>query len=97
MKVVVLYHLNSEHAGKVEDYARDYERFKDGKVVELLSLETVEGATMAKLYDITQYPAVLALADDGSLQNSWQGEHLPLMGELDAYSERPRPEPEPKK
>ena len=97
MKVVVLYHPNSEHAGKVEDYARDYERFKEGKVVELQSLETVEGAQTAKLYDITAYPAVLALADDGSLQNSWQGEHLPLMAELDAYTERPLPEIEPKK
>ena len=93
MKAVILYHLQSDHAGTVEDYARDFTRLKDGKEIDLLSLETVEGATMAKLYDITKYPAVLAVADDGSLQNSWQGEGLPLMIELEPYAQRPPIQP----
>ncbi len=86
MKVVVLYHPKSDHGGTVEDYARDYRMLKDGKELDLVSLETVEGAQMAKLYDVTIYPAVLALADDGSLHDSWQGLPLPLMNEIDAYT-----------
>ncbi len=85
MRVLILYHPNSEHAGKVLDYARDYKRFKN-KEIELLSLETVEGAELAKLYDITNYPAVIVTKDDGQIQKIWQDINLPLMNELEAYT-----------
>lgn len=67
------------------DYLHDYERFR-GKKLELLSLNTANGAHLAELHDITQYPAILALAQDGSAQKFWQGLPLPLMNELDEYT-----------
>lgn len=85
MKVAVLYHPKSEHGGKVEDYAREFHRLHEDKELKLVSLETVEGAELAKLYDVTQYPAVLVSAKDGSLVRLWQGENLPLLRELDYY------------
>jgi hypothetical protein len=84
MKVVVLYRPKSEHEGKVLDYARDYKQLKH-REFSLLSLDTVEGDSLAKLYDIVQYPAFLAIKDDGQLEQMWQGETLPLMNELDYY------------
>lgn len=85
MKVVVLYHPNSQHERMVLDYARDFRMFKSGlSEVQLVSLETVEGANMAKLYDVTQYPAVLAVSNDGVMQKLWQ-DSLPLMNEIDSY------------
>ena len=85
MKVVVLYHPNSEHERRVIDYARDFKMFKGGdREFELVSLETVAGAHMAKLYDITSYPAVLAVTNDGVMQKAWQDD-FPLMNELDFY------------
>jgi len=92
MKVLVLYHPESDHGGQVEDFAHEYKRFK-GKELELLSLETVEGAEMAKLYDVVQYPAVLAVAGDGQLQKLWQGQTLPLMAEIDQYARQDVQEP----
>lgn len=87
MKVVILYHPNSEHERTVLDYVRDYRMFKgQDKNIELRSLETVEGAKTAKLYDVVRYPAVLALADDGHMLKLWQEELMPLMNELDSYS-----------
>jgi hypothetical protein len=86
MKVLVLYHPKSEHEGKVLDYVHEYKRIKS-RDMELVSLETLQGSNMAKLYDITQYPAVLALKDDGQLERMWQGETLPLMNELDYYTQ----------
>lgn len=86
MRVVVLYHPRSEHAGKVEDYARDYKLRAKTKELELVSLETVQGADLAKLYGIISYPAVLAISADGQLQKLWQGSNLPLMNELDYYT-----------
>ncbi len=68
----------------VEDFASEFERYKS-KRLELLSLETVEGADLARLYDVTIYPTVLAMAESGSLQRMWQGLPLPLMDELSYY------------
>lgn len=85
MKVVVLYRPKSEHEGKVLDYARDYKQFKN-KQLKLVSLDDVEGDDLAKLYDVTAYPAILALRDDGQLQKIWQGDMWPLMDELDYYT-----------
>ncbi|HEX2557707.1 MAG TPA: hypothetical protein VHK86_05245 [Nitrososphaera sp.] len=86
MRVVLLYHPKSEHAGRVQDYAEDFKRLK-GRDLELLSLETKEGDEIAKLYDITSYPALLVLANDGQLQRGWQGGELPLMRELEYYTQ----------
>jgi hypothetical protein len=84
MKVVVLYRPRSEQEGKVLDFARDYKQLRN-REFNLVSLDTVEGDNMAKVYDITQYPAFLAIKDDGQLEQMWQGENLPLMNELDYY------------
>jgi len=84
MNVRVLYHPNSEFARRVEDYARDFEHQR-GKKIELLSLDTPEGSDMAKLYDVTSYPALVAVRDNGEMLALWQGDQLPLMNEVAAY------------
>lgn len=84
MKVIALYRPRSEHARPVEEYARDFERSR-GKAIELMSLDTRDGAEKANLYGIMQYPALLAVRDDGQLLKEWQGERFPLMDEVAAY------------
>ncbi len=81
---MVLYRPKSEQEGQVLDFAADYKRLKN-KELNLVSLDTLEGDNMAKLYDITSYPAVLAIKDDGQLQKMWQGGAFPLQNELDYY------------
>lgn len=87
MKVVILYRPNSEWARSIETYATDFERQR-GKKLELVSLDTAEGSSMARLYDATIYPAVLALRDNGEMLHMWQGEQLPLMNEVAGYLDR---------
>jgi hypothetical protein len=41
---------------------------------------------MAKLYGVVRYPAILVVANDGSLQKFWQDRPWPLMDEVAAYS-----------
>lgn len=84
MKAIALYRPKSEFARMVEEYARDFERQR-GQTIELVSLDTVEGADMARLYGIVQYPALLVIRDDGQLLKEWQGERLPLMDEVASY------------
>jgi hypothetical protein len=78
MKIVALYRPKTEQEGKVLDFARDFKQLKN-KELNIVSLDTVEGDDMAKLYDIVQYPAFLAIKDDG------QGDSMPLMDELVYY------------
>lgn len=84
MKVVVLYHPESDHARSVLTFQRDFERLSS-KTVQLLSLETPEGDTQAKLYGVTQYPAVIICADSGEVLKFWEGELLPQISEVISY------------
>ena len=86
MRVSILYHPKSDHGGIIADYAAEFERYKR-KTLELVSLETVEGADLAELYGVAHYPAILVRTDAGSLQRMWQGMPLPLMDELSYYVE----------
>jgi len=85
MKLVGLYHAHGEYARLLEEYARDLER-THGKVLELKDLETKEGADIATLYDIVQYPAILVVRDDGGLAKVWAGVTFPLMDEVSGYA-----------
>lgn len=85
MKAVILYHPNQEFGGLAEDFKRDFESRMKGREIELVSLETVEGAEMAKLYDAVRYPAILVITNNGQLQKLWQDRPLPLIDEVAAY------------
>ncbi|HUD10373.1 MAG TPA: hypothetical protein VMR28_01730 [Candidatus Saccharimonadales bacterium] len=85
MKLLVLYKPKSEHARSIDEYTNDFIRVHPDVTLELMDAESVEGVAKAGLYDILQFPALLALADDNSLLNMWTGDLLPLMQEVAAY------------
>ncbi len=84
MKASILYRPDSEFARMVEEYARDFKRNK-GFDLELVDLNTRDGASIATLYDIVRYPAIVVVRDDGGVVKDWQGEQLPLMSELAGF------------
>ena len=88
MKVLILYRPNSEHATTVESFVRDFEHQHDigPDKIELISVNTRDGASTAALYDIWQFPAIMAVGADGRMLNVWQGEPLPLMDEVAGYA-----------
>lgn len=86
MKVVILYRPNSEHARMTEDYVRDFRsRYPDSQL-DVLSLDTVEGSSRAELYDVVDYPAIIAIQPDGTPHKIWQGVVLPLMDEVASFA-----------
>jgi hypothetical protein len=87
MRVLVLYHPKSEHEGKVLDYAHEYHTRQPDHELELLSLETKEGAQLAALYDVVRYPAILVIAENGSLLKFWQDD-FPLMNDIEYYMQQ---------
>ena len=87
MKVLILYRPNSEHDTAVQDYLREYHA-RTGRDIELMSLDTKEGASLARLYDAVDYPVILALQDDGQLAHMWQGDTMPLIDEVSAFDNK---------
>lgn len=82
---MVLYRPNSETARSVEEFAHELEREYQAKI-DLVNLDTRDGASTASLYGVVQYPAVLVLGTDGQLIKEWQGTMLPLRSEVAYYT-----------
>lgn len=84
MKVVVIYKDESDHAREVYDYLQDFLR-QTGHELETLNPDTREGSEFCRVYDIVEYPTLVALSDDGRLQNMWRGSPLPTISEISYY------------
>lgn len=85
MKVVVLYRRDSDYGRSVEEFIHEFRRAHGSTEIEEVSLDTPEGAEIQKVYGLVDQPAILALKDDGSMLNMWQGKTLPLMNDVASY------------
>jgi hypothetical protein len=86
MKVVVLYRPNSDHGRTVDEYIENFKSRVSDQRIEVLSIDTREGSSMATLYDIVRYPAIMVLRSDGAMQKAWEGIELPLIDEVQSYA-----------
>ena len=86
MKLVVFYRPNSEHSRQVEEFVHDFVRAEPDRKVDLVDVDSPYGVAQCELYDIIQYPSIVAKGEDGVLLRSWSGE-LPLMNELSYYAQ----------
>ncbi len=84
MRVVIVYKDLSDHAREVTDYLRDFER-QTGRTIETIDPDARDGASFCRVYDIVEYPSVVALSDEGQLQNLWRGRPLPTISEVSYY------------
>jgi hypothetical protein len=87
MHIIVLYRPGSEFARRAEDYIADFQRFHPGAQFDVLSIDSIEGSEKARLYGVMQHPAILAVKDDGQVQQQWEGiDKFPVMNDLAYYS-----------
>lgn len=84
MKVVVVTKDNTDYARAVSDYLRDF-KSRTGHDLEIINPDTRDGASFCRVYDIVEYPTMVALSDDGVMQNMWRGLPLPTMSEVSYY------------
>jgi hypothetical protein len=84
MRTVVVYEDNREYSRTVSDYLRDFSH-QTGHELDVLDPTTKEGADFCRSYDIVEYPSLVALSDDGTLQNLWRGLPLPTISEVSYY------------
>ena len=85
MRIVVVYKTESDHAREVFDYLRDFER-QTGRQIEEVDPDSREGATFARVYDIVEYPTLVALDTNGQLLSQWRGRPLPTISEVSFYA-----------
>ncbi|MDO4271746.1 MAG: hypothetical protein Q4C83_02060 [Candidatus Saccharibacteria bacterium] len=81
MRIVIVYREASEHRMAVESFLRDY-RFRTGHDIETLNPDTAEGARFCHLYDIVEYPSIIAIGPDGVMYQQWRGAQLPTISEV---------------
>ena len=84
MRVAVAYRLESDHAREVLDYLRDFSR-QTGHEIEEINPDSPDGAHFCRTYDIVEYPILVAMSDDGQMQNMWRGRPLPTISEVSFY------------
>lgn len=85
MRVVVLTRSNTDYARSVDTFVTDFAR-QTGNQLEVLDADTSQAESLAQAYDIVEYPTILALSDDGRMQNMWSGVNLPTISEVSYYA-----------
>ena len=86
MKIIILYRPASDHGQSVDEFVKEFSYRKPDLSLDVLSVETREGAEMANLYGIMVYPAMMVIGEDGQIAKDWQGLPLPLMDEVAYYA-----------
>lgn len=84
MRVLVVYKDQTDYARSVTDFLRDFTH-QTGHEVETLDPDTADGIDFCRTYDIVEYPTMIALSDDGQMQNTWTGLPLPTISEVSFY------------
>jgi len=85
MRVVVVSRENTDYARTVSDFLRDFEH-QTGHILETVDPDSAEGTDFCNSYDVVEYPTIMALSDDGSMQNMWRGIPLPTISEVSYYA-----------
>jgi hypothetical protein len=84
MRVVVITRDATEYARSVSEWLREFER-RTGRPLEVLNPDSAAGISFCTTYDIVEYPSVIALSDEGVMQQLWAGTLLPTISEVSYY------------
>lgn len=83
---MVFYRPNSEHSRQVEEFVHDFVRYDPSRTVDLVDVDSPYGVAQCRVYDIIQYPSIVAKGEDGVMLQKWSGS-MPLMDELSYYAQ----------
>lgn len=85
MRVVVIYKTESDYARTVIDFLRDVKR-QTGYDLEEVDPDSVEGSSLCRAFDVVEYPTVMAINSEGSMETMWRGLPLPTISEVGYYA-----------
>jgi len=84
MKLIMVYREKSEHRMAVETFMRDFKR-QTAREIETLNPDTREGQNFIQVYDIVEYPTLIAIGPDGTEVAKWRGK-LPTISDASFYN-----------
>lgn len=84
--MIVLYRPDSEQARGTESFLRDLTKQHDldPRDIRIINMDSPEGLSLASVYDIMAFPAIIVTDNEGAYVKHWAGD-LPLMSELMGY------------
>jgi hypothetical protein len=82
MKLVILYRPKSEHSTLVESFSERIVDVMPEATVEKIDVDSPDGIMKLEAYGIYQFPAILIIANDGSLIDTWTGDFLPSVDQV---------------
>lgn len=85
MRTVVVTKDNMDYSRAVDTFLGDFQR-QTGRALEVIDPDSLDGNSFCRAYDIVEYPTVIALSDDGRVQNMWAGNSLPTISEVSYYA-----------
>lgn len=86
MRVAVLYREQTDYARSVIDFLHDFQH-QTGHELEIIDPDSVDGMLFCDTYGIDDFPTIIALSDDGIMQNCWTGIPLPTISEVSYYNQ----------
>lgn len=84
VRTIVIYKDQTDYAREVGEYLDEFTR-RTGHELETIDPDTKDGTDFCQTYGIVEYPSVVAISDDGVLQNLWRGLPLPTISEVSYY------------
>jgi len=86
MKVLIFYRPAAEHYRLVDEFVHEFKRRYPDSELTLTDVDTPTGSQQAEIYDVVQYPTVIATSDDGASLQRWDSGQMPLLNEVSYYA-----------
>lgn len=84
MPLYMVYRDASDHGQAVREFLRDFEH-RTRAALTVVDPDSTEGLRLGSLYDIVEYPTIIATKEDGEMRNLWRGLPLPTIQEVSYY------------
>lgn len=85
MRTYIVHKEATDYGRQVREFLRDFYRQSGHELIEL-NPESREGIMFCQTYDIVEYPTVIAVDNNGGLQQMWRGLPLPRISEVSYYA-----------
>jgi hypothetical protein len=84
MSVFIFYRDKSDYTRTVTEYLHDFKR-RTAQDLEEIDPDSPRGMDLAKIYDVVEYPTMIATTPEGEMRNMWRGLPLPTIDEVSYY------------
>lgn len=85
MPVVLFYRQDTDYARSVMEFLHDFHS-RTMKTIDEIDPDTPEGIELTRLYDIVEYPSMVATTEAGEIRAAWRGLPLPTIDEVSYYA-----------